>query len=280
MGMHPDRSGIQDGVEEFRAQSAARHYLSPSGARQLFGRFLAPRANSDDGPGACQRERCRSRRTTRAKDQDSAPSDAKFFLQSAQHADVIGVAAIERPIAPYHHGIRGADLCGQRLAFLQMLENRLLVRQGHAETTDSRLGNGREKITESMNQEWEIDRVNATRGETSVVQQRRKRMPDRIANHAVRTRPACQWMRAIKMLHLSKANLPGRRGLGNGRVGQRASFPQRQDSRGQAYFTHRHGNEVFGMPGQTKEPNTVSDAPRFCGNLYRIDLAVHRRVYL
>src|SRR5467141_3629834 len=50
-----------------------------------------------------------------------------------------------------------AEVRGQLLAFLQMLEKGLLVRQRYAEAADAQFGNRLEEITELMNQEWEID---------------------------------------------------------------------------------------------------------------------------
>jgi len=50
--------------------------------------------------------------------------------------------------------------------------------------------NSRKKIAELADQKWEIDSINAARREARVVQQRRKRMTDGIADHAVDSRAA------------------------------------------------------------------------------------------
>src|SRR5882672_1060822 len=132
----------------------------------------------------------------------AAPFDLEFFLQRAEHADVIRVAAVKGPIAPHHNGVHSADLCRQRVAFLQVFEDGLFVRQGDAETADAEFRNSRKKIAELADQKWEIDSINAARREARVVQQRRKRMTDGIADHAVDSRAACESVRAVEVLHL------------------------------------------------------------------------------
>src|SRR5882762_2274494 len=60
-----------------------------------------------------------------------------------------------------------------------------------------------------MNQEWEIDSVDLAREETRVVQQRRERMPDRIADHAVNMRSSRKLVGTIEILHLAEGDLTG-----------------------------------------------------------------------
>ncbi len=72
----------------------------------------------------------------------------EFFLQCTEDADVIRVAAVKRPVAPDRHGIHGADVCRERLAFLQVFEDGLLVRDGDTETADTEFRNGGKKIAE------------------------------------------------------------------------------------------------------------------------------------
>ncbi len=128
--------------------------------------------------------------------------ELEFLLQRAEHADIIRVATVKRPVAPDHNGVYGADFRSQRLALLQVFEDGLLVRQGDAETADSELRNSREKIDEPAHQKREVDGVNAARRESGVVQQWRKRMSDGIANHSVDPRAARESVGAVEMLHL------------------------------------------------------------------------------
>src|SRR5437879_2639098 len=74
---------------------------------------------------------------------------------------------------------------------------------------DAAFRNRLEKILESMNQEWEIDSVDLAREETRVVQQRRERVPDRIADHAVNMRSSCKLVSTIEILHLAEGDLTG-----------------------------------------------------------------------
>src|SRR6266568_1106057 len=152
--MHPDRCGVEDGVERLGAQSRAGHSLS---------------TESDGRARAYQRKSSCPRSTTRPVDQDAAAFDADFFLKRAEHAEVIGVAAIERAVAANKDGINGANFRGQRVALLQVLKNRLLVRMSDAEPADSQFGNGRQKIGKLMDKEWEIDGIHMARDKTCIV---------------------------------------------------------------------------------------------------------------
>src|SRR5260370_33576095 len=178
--MHANRGGVEDGVEKRGAQSRAGHSLSTESAREFPCGFFAGRADSD---GRARAYQCKSgcpRSTTRSVDQDAAAFDADFFLKRAEHAEVIGVAAIERAVAANKDRINGANFHGQRIALLQVLKNRLLVRMGDAEPADSQFGNGSQKIANLMHKKWEIDSIHSAGRETSVMQQRRKRMADGI----------------------------------------------------------------------------------------------------
>src|SRR5713226_4939848 len=157
--MHADRGGIQDGVEKLGAQRSAGHSLSTKCAREFPCSFFAPSANGDGGAGTYQRKSGCPRRTTRPENQDAAAFDAEFFLERAEHAEVIGVATIERAVAANNHCVNGANFRGQRIALLQVLKNRLLVRMSDAEPADSKFGNGRQKIAKLMDKKWEIDGV-------------------------------------------------------------------------------------------------------------------------
>ena len=76
------------------------------------------------------------------------------------------------------------------------------MRNCDAETADAKLGYGSEKIAELAHQKWEIDGVHAARRESRVVQQRRKRVADGIANHTVDPRAARESVGAVEMNHV------------------------------------------------------------------------------
>src|SRR6266849_10866362 len=168
--MHADRGGVQDGVEMLGAQRGAGHCLCAESACEYLCGFFAARANGDGSAGTYQRKSGRPGRSTRPEDQDAAAIDAKFFLEGTEHAEVIGVAAIERSVAANDHSVNGANFRGQRIALLQILENCLLVRMSDAESADSKFGNGSQKIAKIMHKEWEIDGVHMTRDKTCIVQ--------------------------------------------------------------------------------------------------------------
>src|SRR6267142_1812900 len=170
---------------------------------------------------------------------------SKNAVRKAQRANIIRVATVERTITPHHNGIHGADVRGQRLAFLQIFQNGLLVRQRHAESPDSKFRNRLEEIRQLMNEEWQIDSINFARHKPRVMQQRRERMSNGIADHAVNARPSRERVSAVEVLHLAKRYLTERSRLGDGGVRQSASFPQRQDSSGQPYLPHRNCNEII-----------------------------------
>src|SRR5258707_4529669 len=170
--MHANGGGVEDGVEKLGAQSNAGHSLSTEGASKFPCSFFAARANGDGGAGPHQRKSGCPRRATRPEDQDAAAFDAKFFLERAEHAEVIGVTAKERTVAANNHGVNGANFRGERIALLQILENPLLVRMGDAESADSKFGNGGKKIAKIMHKEGEIDGVHMACDKARVVQYR------------------------------------------------------------------------------------------------------------
>src|SRR5207302_1605391 len=202
-----------------------------------------------------------------------------FFLERTEHAEAIGVAAIKRSVATNDHSVNGANFLSERIALLQILENCLLVWMSDAETLDTELWNSGKKIAELAHQKWEIDGINAARRESRVVQQRRKRVADGIANHTIDPRAARESVSAVEMNHVVERNLAGGGGRSNGRVSQGAAFAQGEDSRGQAGLSHRNGDKALRTARQAHEADAVVDAPRFGRDLYGIDPAVGWRVY-
>ena len=148
-----------------------------------------------------------------------------------------------------------------------------------AESTKAKFGDGLQKIAKVMHKEREIDGIDATRYESRVVQERRKRMADRIANHSVDPRAARESVRAVKILHVMQRNLARSGSTGDRRVRQGTSPAQSENARGQASLSHRNGNETFGITSQAEEPDAVADGPRLSGDLHGVDSAMRRRTH-
>ena len=112
------------------------------------------------------------------------PARRSFFCSDAQHADVVRIAARKRAIAAHDHRVYRADVRRQRIAFFQVPQDGLLVRDGDAKAANAELGHGLQKITQIAHQEGQIDSVHSARDKPGIVQQRRQGMPNRIGDHA------------------------------------------------------------------------------------------------
>ena len=202
----------------------------------------------------------------------------EFFFERAQHAEIIGVAAVEGAVAADDHGVNSANFRRERIAVLQILENGLLVWMSDTESADTKFGYGRQKIGKVMHEEWEIDGIDATRYEPRVVQKRRKRMSDGIANHSVDLRATRESVRPIQMLHLVQGNLARGGSGGDGRVSQRTSLAQGEDARGQADLSHGDGDKAFRITRQAQQPDAVLDGSCFGRDFDGVDAAMCRGV--
>src|SRR5258707_13079798 len=103
-------------------------------------------------------------------------------------------------------------------------------------------------------------------------------MSDGLANHSVDAGATSESVGAVEMLHIVQRNLAGSSCRGYRSVSQRTSLAQCEDSRGQAGFSHRNGDKIFGALREAQKPNEVADAPRFRRNLHSIDATLSRRV--
>src|SRR5438445_13692809 len=168
--MHADGSGIQDGVKRFAAQRAAPNDFAANGFGQFLRGLFSPRTNANARASLGKRARRSSRGATRTEDQDAAPSQRKLFFEGAQNPDVIGIAAGKRTIAPDDHSIDGGNLRGQRVAFFQVFQDGLFVRDGYTEAANPEFRHRFQKIAKIMHEEWEIDSVHTARDKTGVVQ--------------------------------------------------------------------------------------------------------------
>src|SRR5260370_1072346 len=104
-------------------------------------------------------------------------------------------------------------------------------------------------------------------------------MANRFTDDTIDQCAARESVSAVEMLHIVQRNLAGSGCRGYRSVSQRTSFAQREDARGEAGFSHRNGDKIFGVSRQAQKPNAVLNAPRFRRNLDSIDAAVSRRVH-
>ncbi len=203
----------------------------------------------------------------------------ELLFECLEDTDIVRVATVKRTVAPDHNGIYGADVCREGIAFLEVFEDGLLVRNGDTEATDAEFRDGIEKIAKPAHQKREIDSVHLSCDKSRVMQKRRKRMADGIANHSVDASAAREDVRAIEMLHVGERNLPGGGRIGDGCVRQSASFPQREDAGRQAGLTHRNGDKILRLPCQSQETDAVVNAASFGGDLHGVGAAMGRRVH-
>src|SRR5882724_11927731 len=131
-----------------------------------------------------------------------------------------------------------------------------------------------------MNEEWQIDSINFARHEPRVMQQRRERMSNGIADYAVNARPSRERVSAVEMLQFAEGDLTGRGCCSDWRVRQSAAFSQCQDSRGQPHLPHRNCNEILRVPGQPKQANAVRNRASVCGDFCGVYQAMPRHADL
>jgi len=137
-----------------------------------------------------------------------------------------------------------------RIQQIQITNDPLLVRNGHAESRKREFFSKRQKIAQvcRFNQKWQIHRVRAARLKRAIVYRRRNRMPHRIRDHPVRSRIARKFLDAIEMPQLVRANLPRGSAFRSDRRRVRVQTPRRgrQDPRGETHFAHRqqHGRRA------------------------------------
>ena len=126
-----------------------------------------------------------SRDAACAKDEDAAPGELELLFERAQDADVVGVGTEERTVALDDDGVDGADLRGERVALLQMLQDGLLVRDGHAEPANAELGHSLQKVAKILDQERQVDGIDFASDETRIMKERRQGVADGIADYAI-----------------------------------------------------------------------------------------------
>ncbi len=224
----------------------ARATASPPTARAsdfAFASRLAPHAHSRSRLRECE---CHgARRSSRSHDQHTAASQRHAPFKSTQHTNVIRIVPVEFPATTHHNRVDGPDSRRERIATIEMTDDALLMGQRHAEPSDTEPRYRPEKILQVAHKERQIDRIHAARRESRILHRRRKRMADRISDHAVDPRPPVNLDPRDKALSFPRAR--------SGRAPWR--FPparkqthlfstQRQEARRQAHVAHRYGHDV------------------------------------
>src|SRR5665213_376430 len=307
--MHAYRRAVHHRVERLPAQSATVDGFAAGSARECAGLAPAPRPDRHVRPLARQREGCRSRRTSRTDQQNAARPERHAALDGAQDSNVICIVPTE-PAAAHDDRIYRSDGGGERLALIEIAEDALLVRQCDAESGDTEAPHSRDEITQAariaarkfLNVEGQINRIEAAHGKTGIVQERRKRMRDGIADHAVDAR-AARWaeyalsrrtpgisagaigtegaVQTIHVLYGVKRELPGRRGLLDGRVRQRGARAQCEDAGRGGVFTrgfsaHRHRDDIVVSPHKRQQTVGVRKRIAYSRDLYGVRATVEK----
>src|SRR6266403_1163907 len=102
---------------------------------------------------------------------------------------------------------------------LQMPKDALFERQGDAEAAQGEVRRSLKKIAQVTDEERQVHGIEFASDEGGVVQERRERVRDRVADHAKHLRLAVERVSAIEMLHFLKGDLPGSGRRGYRRVG-------------------------------------------------------------
>ena len=263
MRVHPDGRAIHNRIEKFMRQIGARHHLPPNGASQRPGAFRTPRAKTHNRARLRQRERGRSGRASRPKQQHAAPREAHPLLQAAQDSDVVCIVPVQSPAATHDNRVDSSNARRQRIAVVQRAQNRFLVRNRDRKARDSESLHRAQKISQVPNEKRHKYRVEFARAKRRVVQQRRERMPDRIANHAVHARAARDLRGPVKIDHRIQRELARRRGLLHRRIRQSAAHAQRQDAPGESEFAHRYRDDIATVRANS-QMRTLSETEWHC----------------
>ena len=229
----PPRGCIPTGVQftiaskNSRAQLAALHHLGSRGASQRPGAFRAPRAKAYNRARLRQRKRGRSRRASGPEQKDAASGKTHAALQTAKHSNIVRIVPVQTAFATNHHSIDRPDSRGQRIAVVQVTQDTLLVRNRDRKAGNAKRPGRAQEIAKVPNQKRHKDGIEFARAKRRVMHQRRQRMADGIADHAVNASSARNPRRVVKMLHRVERELAGRSGLFDRGVRQGAALPQR-----------------------------------------------------
>src|SRR5713101_4229988 len=87
--MHAHRSRVENGIEVLGAEQPPWHGFSARGECEFFCRGFAARTDQDMRPGMRQSECGGARGTSRAQNQNARAAKPQFFLERAEHTDII-----------------------------------------------------------------------------------------------------------------------------------------------------------------------------------------------
>src|SRR5581483_9543402 len=120
-----------------------------------------------------------------AQNQHSGAGNVDALLQRAQHAGNVGVEAVELAVVGAHHGVAGADLGGERVGVVEVLEDLFLIRHGNAHAVNGNLPDALHQVVELFGMQREINGVDVFATERRVHHERREGVLHRIAGDAV-----------------------------------------------------------------------------------------------
>src|SRR5205814_8297231 len=145
-----------------------------------------------------------------ADDQHAGVLQRQPLLQRAQHAKDVGIEAVKFPILRADHSVAGAHFLAERIAVVQLLEDRFLERHGDAEAVDGDLAHAVHQVFKRVRVQVEIDGVDALAAERGVHHQRRKRVRHRIASHAIDAGGGIHLLQAVSFAQGASGDLPRR----------------------------------------------------------------------
>jgi len=102
-----------------------------------------------------------------------------------------------------------------------------------------------QEIAQIADEERQVHGVDFANEESGVVQQRRKRVRDGVADDAKYLRLAIERVSAIEMLHFLKGDLPRSGCRGYRRISQRTTFTKSEETRWKAHFAHGDRDTVL-----------------------------------
>ena len=147
IGMHAHGSGVDDGVEEFRRKRVRRSLAADGRASDFAFSCGAPKRKRPPGLGEGESDRASG--ATRANNQYAAVLQGDARLERVQHADIVGVVAVEFATAAHDHCVHGADFCGEGIAAVEMAQDGSLCGMVTLEALDAEGLNGAEKSRRS-----------------------------------------------------------------------------------------------------------------------------------
>ncbi len=277
MGMHADGSGVEDGVEAEFAERGARDGFAIDETSEGAGGGFATCANENVSASGVERDGSGTSGATGAEDEDATAAKAHFTSEGVLNAEVIGVAAVQGAIFADGDGVDGADFFGERFAGIETAEDGFLVGESDAEAADAEFGNSGEEVAELLHEEWEEDGVAMSCAVSSVVEQRRKRVGDGIADDAVDGGARSELVRTIERDEFRERDLAGSGGGGNGGISEGTAGTQSEDACGQADFAHGNSDDIA-RASESEESKTIGKRAGHGGDFEGLEFTMARDV--